>query len=177
LFDGGSGPNQNPGGAGSGLLPSCTAPCGGAVTLTNIANGSYPIWNFLRVVTTGKLGGFTVTGNQVTGCIANATVCEVVLASEASFASIPDLVPISKMDAFRSHSAFAAGGTPAVTFPAHNGYKHYGAVANTPCGSAPVTGAAIQYECGSDVGGARFLIQQELDYNTDANLELTAIKQ
>jgi hypothetical protein len=178
LFDGGSGPNQNPGGAGSGLLPTCTAPCGSAVTLTNIANGSYPIWNFLRVVTTGKLGGFTVTGNQVTGCVAGATVCQIVLASEASFASIPDLVPISKMDAFRSHSPFAAGGSPAVTFPAHNGYKHYGAgVLSTPCGFAPVTGAAVQYECGSDVGGGRFLIQQELDYNTDAAGELTGFKQ
>jgi len=179
LFDGGSGPNQNPGGIGSGALPLCTGTgCPNGVSLTNIANGSYPLWNFLRVVTTGPLGGYTVTGNQVTGCVAGATVCQMVLAMQASFSTIPDLVPISKMDAFRSHSSFAAGGTPAVTFPPHNGYKHYGTgVVNTPCGFAPVTGAAVQYECGSDVGGARYLIQQELDYNTDAAAELTAFKQ
>jgi hypothetical protein len=100
-----------------------------------------------------------------------------VLAMQASFSVIPDLVPIVNMDAFRSHSSFAAGGSPAVTFPPHNGYKHISGVVNTPCGFAPVTGAAVQYECGSDVGGARFLIQQELDYNTDAAAELTSDKQ
>ena len=179
LFDGGSGPNQNPGGIGSGALPSCTttAGCPGGVTLTNIANGSYPLWNFLRVVTTGKLGGYTVTGNNVTGCVTGATVCQMVLAMQASFSVIPDLVPIVNMDAFRSHASFAAGGSPAVTFPPHNGYKHISGVVNTPCGFAPVTGAAVQYECGSDVGGARFLIQQELDYNTDAAAELISDKQ
>ena len=178
LFDGAAGTNQNPGGEGSGLLPTCSAPCAGAVTLTNIANGSYPIWNFLRVITSGPLGGYTVSGNQITGCVAGATVCQMVLASSVSFASIPDLVPISKMDAFRSHSVFAAGGSPAVTFPAHNGYKHYSVgVTSTPCGFAPVTGAAVQYECGSDVGGGRYLIQQELDYNTDTAAELVGFKQ
>ena len=178
LFDGGSGPNQNPSGAGSGALPLCSAPCGSAVTLTNIANGSYPIWNFLRVITTGPLGGYIASNGVVTGCVAGATVCQMVQAAQASFAVIPDLVPIAKMDAFRSHSVFAAGGSPAVTFLPHNGYKHYtSGVANTPCGFAPVAGASVQYECGSDVGGARFLIQQEQDYNTDAAAELTALKQ
>jgi len=97
-----------------------------------------------------------------------------VQAMQSSFSVIPDLVPISKMDAFRSHSSFAGG----VTFPPHNGYKHYTTgVTNTPCGFAPVTGASIQYECGSDVGGGRYLIQQELDYNTDAAAELLTYKQ
>jgi hypothetical protein len=175
LFDGGSGPNQNPSGAGSGALPLCTGTgCPNGVTLTNIANGSYPIWNFLRVVTTGSLGGFIASNGVVTGCVSGATVCQMVQAMQSSFSVIPDLVPISKMDAFRSHSSFAGG----VTFPPHNGYKHYTTgVANTPCGFAPVTGASIQYECGSDVGGARFLIQQELDYNTDAAAELLTYKQ
>ena len=175
LFDGGSGPNQNPSGAGSGALPLCTGTgCPNGVTLTNIANGSYPIWNFLRVVTTGPLGGFIASNGVVTGCVSGATVCQMVQAMQSSFSVIPDLVPISKMDAFRSHSSFAGG----VTFPPHNGYKHYTTgVTNTPCGFAPVTGASVQYECGSDVGGGRYLIQQELDYNTDAAAELLTYKQ
>src|SRR5580700_1247226 len=170
LFDGASGPNQNPGGVASGTLPTCTAPCSGAVTLTNIKNGSYPIWNILRVITTGTLGATTTSG----ACESGATVCQMVAASEASYALIPDLVPYSSMEVFRSHQTIKDN---SVNFVQHNGFKHYSGIANTPCGFAPITGAAIQYECGGDVSGARFLIQQELDANTDTNAELVGFVQ
>jgi hypothetical protein len=158
----------NPGGVGA--LPTCTAPCSGAVTLANIKNGSYPIWNILRVITTGPLGAQTTSG----ACESAATVCQMVAASQAAYSQIPDLVAYSQMEVFRSHQSIKDG---TVTFPPHNGYKHEGGVANTPCGFAPIAGAAIQYECGGDVSGARFLIQQELDANVDTNSEIISLQQ
>lgn len=169
LFDGASGPTQNPGGIASGALPTCTAPCTGAVTLTNIKNGSYPLWNILRVVTTGTLGATTTSGT----CESGATVCQMVAASQTSYSLIPDLVPFSSMEAFRSHQTIKDNSI----FLQHNGFKHYTGIAGTPCGFAPITGAAIQYECGGDVAGARILIQQELDANTDTNAELVGFLQ
>jgi hypothetical protein len=97
-----------------------------------------------------------------------------VAASQASYAQIPDLVPYSQMEVFRSHQTIKDNN---VNFVQHNGFKHYSGLANTPCGFAPITGAAIQYECGGDVSGARFLIQQELDANTDTNAELVGFLQ
>ncbi|MGB8541889.1 MAG: substrate-binding domain-containing protein [Candidatus Acidiferrales bacterium] len=160
--------SQNPGGVG--VLPTCTAPCAGAVTLTNIANGSYPIWNILRVVTTGTLGATTSSG----ACESGATVCQMVAASQAAYAQIPDLVPFASMEAFRSHQTIKDN---SVNFTQHNGFKHYAGLANTPCGFAPISGAAIQYECGGDVSGARYLIQEELDANTDTNAEIVGFEQ
>jgi hypothetical protein len=160
--------DQNPGGVG--VLPTCTAPCAGAVTLTNIANGSYPIWNILRVVTTGPLGATTTGG----ACESGATVCQMVLQSQDAYAKIPDLVPIASMQVFRSHQTIKDN---SINFTQHNGYKHYTGLANTPCGFAPISGAAIQYECGGDVSGARYNIQEELDANTDTNAEIVGFLQ
>ena len=152
----------------TGALPSCTAPCPGAVTLSHIKDGSYPIWNYLRFVTTGPLGASDTSGN----CLAGATVCAMVKALQASYALIPDLVPISQMEAFRSHYTLST--LNGVNSIGHNGFKHYTpGITGTSCGFAPETGAAIQYECGGDVRGTRFLIQQELDYNTDTGMELS----
>ena len=177
LFDGANGTNQNPSGEGSGALPACANPCPTGVTLTNIKNGSYPIWNILRIVTSASLGSANSSGV----CLTGATVCQLVQEMQASYSQIPDLVPISGMLAFRSHQTLTAASTPELggdTYTAHNGYKHYGTgITGTPCGFAPETGAAVQYECGGDVNGARFLIQQELDTNTDFASELTLIKQ
>ena len=170
LFDGAAGTTQNPGGEGSGVLPTCSAPCATAVTLTNIKNGSYPLWNILRVITTGPLGAFNTSG----ACLSGATVCEMVAASQAAYATIPDLVPTSGMQAFRSHQTIMDGGK---TFAQHNGTKHYTGVAGTPCGFAPVTGAAIVYECGGDVSGARLTTQQDQDQITDTAAELVGLQQ
>jgi hypothetical protein len=78
------------------------------------------------------------------------------------------------MEAFRSHQTIKDNN---VNFTEHNGFKHYTGIAGTPCGFAPETGAATNYECGGDVSGARFLIQQELDSNTDTNTELVGFEQ
>ena len=168
LFDGPDGTTDNPGGTGT--LPSCSAPCSTAVTLTNIKNGSYPIWNILRVITSGQLGATNSSG----ACLSGATVCQMVAAMEASYSLIPDLVPISQMQMFRSHQTITVDGK---AFAQHNGNKHYTGIAGTSCGFAPVTGAAIQYECGGDVAGARFQIQTDLDQITDTAAELVGLQQ
>jgi hypothetical protein len=151
-------------------LPTCSAPCATAVTLTNIKNGSYPLWNILRVITTGPLGAFNTSG----ACLSGATVCEMVAASQAAYATIPDLVATSGLQAFRSHQTIMDGGK---TFAQHNGTKHYTGVTGTPCGFAPVTGAAIVYECGGDVSGARLTTQQDQDQITDTAAELVGLQQ
>ena len=170
LFDGAAGPTQNPGGEGSGALPTCSAPCPSAVTLTNIKNGSYPLWNILRVITSGQLGAVNTAGS----CLTGATVCEMVAASQAAYSTIPDLVAQSNMRVFRSHQTIMDGGK---TFAGHNGTKHYSGVTGTPCGFAAYTGGAIVYECGGDVSGARFTIQQDADQITDTAAELVGLQQ
>jgi len=72
-----------------GSFPTCTAPCPGLVTFTNIINGSYPIWSIYRVVT---------TPNVPPG------VSSVISAAQTQAANtIPDFVPISQLSVFRSH--------------------------------------------------------------------------
>ncbi len=147
--------NDNPFGPGG--LPTCTAPCPASATapytsptFTNIINGSYPIWNVLRVITTGTLGANT---NGV--CSAGATVCMLTQAAENQFAQIPDLVPYSSMAVFRSHISLTLNGVP---FPGHNGNK------------------ARTTEEGGDVNGKPYLTQEDLDSITDTGLELVNLK-
>jgi ABC-type phosphate transport system substrate-binding protein len=71
-----------------GTLPTCTAPCPGKVTFPNVLNGSYPIWNVLRVVTTNP---------------ASTGVLKLVTAAQTEVLNIPDFVPFSKLTVFRSH--------------------------------------------------------------------------
>jgi hypothetical protein len=142
-------PSNNPGGVGA--LPSCTAPCSGAVALTNVENGTYPLWNILRVITTGTLGANT---NGV--CNAGATVCQLVAAASAQVASIPDFATLASMQVFRSHSTIQLNG---VAFAGHNGNSK-----RSP-------------ESGSDVEGAILTTQSDLDAITDTNGEEVTLRQ
>ena len=72
-----------------GDFPTCTAPCPGIVTFTNIVNGSYPIWEIYRVVTAPKVP------SGVSALISAAQ-------TQAS-TTIPDFVPINQLEVFRSH--------------------------------------------------------------------------
>ena len=72
-----------------GSFPTCTAPCPGLVTFTNILNGSYPIWSTYRVVTSN------VVPKGVSAVIAAAQT--------QAENTIPDFVPISQLTVFRSH--------------------------------------------------------------------------
>jgi len=85
-----------------GFFPSCTAPCPGLVSFTNVLNGSYPVWNVLVVTT-----GLPVPAG-VTALISSAQTFVVT--------TVPDFVPYSSMTVFRSHYT-QSGKSPA------NGYQ------------------------------------------------------
>jgi hypothetical protein len=134
---------------GPGVLPTCTvssgsSSCSGAITFPNIQNGSYPIWNVLRVITASP---------------APAGVSALVSAAQTYASSfVPDFVPFANLSVFRSH---------------------YNAVLTTCCGATVVAhnGHTKTAESGSDVGGAVFTIQSDLDHIADTNLELVQHKQ
>lgn len=147
--------NNNPNGPSG--LPTCTAPCPASLTapftsptFANVVNGGYPIWNVLRIITTGTLGANT---NGV--CNAGATVCQLAQAAETSIANIPDFVPFTSLTVFRSHQTLTLNGLP---FAGHNGNK-----ARTP-------------ESGGDVNGKPYLTQEDLDGITDTGAELVNLK-
>jgi len=71
-----------------GAMPSCTPPCVGALTYPNVINGSYPIWNVLRVIT---------------GVPEPAGVASLISAAQTQVTKIPDFVPIASLQVFRSH--------------------------------------------------------------------------
>lgn len=121
-----------------GDFPTCTAPCPGIVTFTNILNGSYPIWSIYRAVTSPKAPA---------GVAALITEAQ----SQAS-TTVPDFVPISQMQVFRSHYTLSGK-------PGSNGL------------------AAGTHESGGDVGGAVFPVQADLDFFTDTGKELVNFRQ
>lgn len=122
----------------NGALPTCTAPCPGAVTFPHVLDGSYPVWNILRITTATPVPAF---------------ISNLVAAAQSDWINnVPDLVPISQMQVFRSHY------TQSGVMP-HNGHLGRGA------------------ESGGDVGGAVYTVQADLDNITDTGRELTNKKQ
>ena len=72
-----------------GTFPTCTAPCPGIVSFANVASGSYPIWNVLRVVSHVP---------------APAGVTALISAAQTQVVNIyPDFLPLSAMGVLRSH--------------------------------------------------------------------------
>jgi hypothetical protein len=120
-----------------GTLPSCVAPCPGEVAFPNVVNGSYPIWNVLVVSTAAPVP---------------SGVASLITAAQTQIANIPDFVPNSSLEVFRSHYTQSGIG-------AHNGH-----LAHTK-------------ESGGSMGGAVFTVQADLDYITDTGKELINIKQ
>lgn len=72
-----------------GTLPACSAPCPGIVSFANVANGSYPVWQVLTVVTHKPVPA------GVTALIAEA--------QRQVVTSLPDFLPLSSMGVLRSH--------------------------------------------------------------------------
>jgi ABC-type phosphate transport system substrate-binding protein len=121
----------------NGVFPTCTAPCPGLVPFTNVLNGGYPIWNILRVTTAAA------TPPAVQTLITQA---------QTQALNIPDIVPFSSMQVFRSHY--------------------------TQSGRAGQDGFATgTKEGGGDMGGAVFTIQSDLDNFTDTGKEIVNLKQ
>jgi hypothetical protein len=72
-----------------GTLPTCSSSgCAGTVTFPHIADGTYPLWGLLEVITAKKVpAGVTA--------IVNAAATEV--------ANVPEWVPVSQLQVFRDH--------------------------------------------------------------------------
>jgi hypothetical protein len=139
---------------GPGQLPACNAPCPlpNGTSYPNVRNGSYPIWNIVRLITDNS--GPNKTNAQALITAAQAEVN----------AKVPDFVPFvcttnSKcngepgLQIFRSHYKITG-----ITTTAHNGNSN----------------AA---EAGGDIGGGVFLTQADLDFIADTGKELTNYRQ
>ena len=125
-----------------GALPHCVAPCPGLIPFVNVLNGSYPAWSILRVAC------YTTNG------VCPAGVAKIVSAAQAQYNKVPDLVPVSLLQVFRSHYD-----RPGETSPASNG------------------NAGEPAESGGDEGGAVFTKNADNDFHADTGLQLIGMKQ
>ena len=109
-----------------GTLPSCSAPCPGIVSFTNVINGSYPAWSTLRLVT------FKTVPAGVTALVAGAQNQVVNI--------YPDFVPLASMGVFRSH--FKQSGI--------NGANHTGGACGLAEAGGDVGGAVLTIQGDQD---------------------------
>ncbi|HMD99020.1 MAG TPA: hypothetical protein VKM93_17020 [Terriglobia bacterium] len=119
----------------NGIYPTCVVPCPGALTFPHLQDGTYPIWSNLRIVTDGVVPAEVQT-----------------LYNDLILGDIPDFVPYTVLNVFRSH------------------YTQAGF--NPGNGICPGT-----KESGGDVGGAVFTIQAEKDFCADYNGQLLNFQQ
>ena len=140
---------------GPGQLPACNAPCPlpNGTSFPNVRNGSYPIWNIVRIITDSSGPNKTAVQDLLTAGQAEVN------------GKVPDFVPFVCNTAgpkcngepglvvFRSHYKIAK-----VTATAHNGN----------------TNAA---EAGGDIGGGVFPLAADVDFHADTNKELTNYRQ
>lgn len=122
----------------NGSFPTCKVPpCVGALTFPNIKNGSYPIWSILRMVTVSPVPA----GIQK---LYNAAITEAT--------QIPDFVPATQLQVFRSHY--------------------------TQAGVTGSNGLIVGHpEKGGDMGGAVYYSQADKDYFADTGVEILGQKQ
>jgi hypothetical protein len=125
-----------------GAFPNCVAPCPGLIPFVNVLNGSYPAWTILEVSCYTKNG------------VCPAGVTAIVKAAQANAKNVPDLVPVSSMQVFRSHYD-----RPEQLNPTSNGNP----------------GETV--ESGGSVGGAVFTKNADEDFLADTGLQLIEIKQ
>jgi len=122
-----------------GTFPNCVAPCPGLIPFVNVLNGSYPAWTILTV-------------SCYSPCPAGVT--KLVTAAQKNTNKVPDLVPVSALQVFRSHFD-----RPGELAPASNGNQ----------GEPP--------ESGGSVGGAVFTKNADVDFFNDTGMQFTNIKQ
>ena len=124
---------------GGGTLPQCTGSpvtsCP-ALTFPNIANGYYPIWSILRAV-------YDPTDETL---VINPLIA---YAQHAAVSLLPDFVPATALQVFRSHFNQIAVTSNSDDIGPNNGIKF-----DVP-------------ETGGDMGGAVLTVQSEVDYITD----------
>jgi hypothetical protein len=131
-----------------GLCPAGTIPTtanGGieSVTLAHVADGTYPLWSFLRVVCTTNCTG----ANALAGLGSNFT-------SFGTASSIPDFVPVNTGATGIVRSHFLPPGIGALGCTLSNGDTTF------------TTGPHAAPECGGDVGGVVLSIEADRDYDT-----------
>jgi hypothetical protein len=126
----------------NGAFPNCVAPCPGLIPFVNVLNGSYPAWTILRV------SCYTTKGVCPKG------VTNIVSAAQKNAKNVPDLVPVSSIQVFRSH--FDRPG-------------QIGATSNGNVGEPA--------ESGGDVGGAVFTKNADNDFFTDTGFQFIELKQ
>ncbi len=150
---------------GPGVLPVCTvgsgsSSCTNGLLFPNIVNGSYPLWNVLRVITTTSLG-------TVGGGVYNLVQAAQNYVTNTAY-NVPDFVPYANLAVFRAHRA--------VTLYV-NAYN-CGTGSGCTKSYAPQDGFTTAAEDGADVGGAVFNVEAELDYQLDnSNKQLITFEQ
>jgi hypothetical protein len=120
-----------------------TLPTGAAlanVTLSHVADGSYPIWSELRLVSTSAAG---LAGAQALAGFAQSQV------SFGAGATQPDFITANNLNVFHAHFAPA--------------FVNFNAT-NTASDGPRVCGASSNPEDGGDVGGLVFSLQAGADY-------------
>jgi hypothetical protein len=136
-----------------GEIPTSSNGLLGNVSMAHVKDGSYPIWSYLRLVTTS----------------ANLTNATNLISAALNFLSPtqPDFVSTSQMYKIRSHFA-----PPGVAFPLCTaGYTPPVGVDGTggvACSAGAVNNGTTSNgnpESGGDVGGMPFGLQSEGDYN------------
>jgi hypothetical protein len=128
-------------------MPQCSAlPCT-AIPFPNVVNGSWPIWNYFRLI----YDPASNNGNFVIGLINTVTN----FAANDGF----DFVPASKMQVFRSHYS------QETTWSGNGQYPNNGIV---PAGNS---------EAGGDMGGMVLTIQSEIDYYNDTSNQQLQLRQ
>jgi hypothetical protein len=111
------------------------------VTFTHVADGTYPIWSLLRLVTTAS-GATTAAQDLATGAQ--------IFGAPGVTATHPDFIPFTSLHVERSHFT-----PPGVTYPG-----------STPKNSM----CSTQAEQGGDVGGIPIPCKADSDYATDTGI-------
>ncbi len=130
------------------------------VTLTNVADGSYPIWSFVRLVAIGTSGNGYNAASALAGVGPN-------FVSFGSPTGLPDFVPTTAvsgaptLSVVRSHfTPPSASGAATVTC----GVVANGTAVGLPGGGNTTVKGVHEPECGGDVGGEVLTIQGDIDY-------------
>ena len=139
---------------GPGQLPACNAPCPlpNGTSFPNVRNGSYPVWNIVRLITDAS--GVNKTNAQALITAAQAEVN----------AKVPDFVP------FVCNTNTKCSGEPGLTV-----FRSHYAIAGIATKAANGNNTAA--EAGGDIGGGTFQIQADKDYFADTGKELTGYRQ
>ena len=132
---------------GGGAIPTCVAPCPGALGATpfaHVKDGSYPVWAPLQMI-------------QLTANLAPLASSVVAGARNNVINKVPDFVPAADLNVFRSHYTSSPDG-----IAARNGH---------------CLGGAGGVLTGGQMGGAVYNVQADFDSCSDNGTELTEIRQ